>query len=133
MDGALLYLLVEWLQIEEREGKEDMIGNGLATNEALGLLVKAVKDYAIFLLDTKGIVVTWNAGTELNKGYKPYKIIGKHFSMFYSKEGVKVNKPAKELEIYLLEGKVEDKGWRYRKDSTRFWANVIITADRDTS
>jgi osomolarity two-component system sensor histidine kinase TcsA len=131
MNDALLYLLVEWLKVGERDMKDGIIGNGLATSEALRLLIKAVKDYAIFLLDTKGIVLTWNAGAELNKGYKPHEIIGKHFSTFYSEEDVRANKPAKELETCLLEGRVEDEGWRYRKDGTRFWANVIITAIYD--
>ncbi|KAF1809137.1 hypothetical protein P152DRAFT_170719 [Eremomyces bilateralis CBS 781.70] len=131
MNGALLYLLVEWLQAAKREEKNSLIGNGLARSEALRLLVGAVKDYAIFLLDTEGIVLTWNAGAELNKGYKPHEIIGKHFSTFYSEEDVRANKPAKELEVCLLEGRVEDEGWRYRRDGTRFWANVIITAIYD--
>jgi osomolarity two-component system sensor histidine kinase TcsA len=131
VDGALLYLLVEWLQAAEREVEDGVIGNGLATSEAHRLLVKAVKDYAIFLLDPNGIVMTWNAGAELNKGYKPHEIIGKHFSTFYGEEDIRANKPANELKICMLEGRVEDEGWRYRKDGTRFWANVIITAIYD--
>jgi osomolarity two-component system, sensor histidine kinase TcsA len=130
LDGVLLYLQVEWLQVV-REVEDRMIGNGLATSEAFRILVNAVKDYAIFLLDVKGIVLTWNAGAELNKGYKPHEIIGKHFSIFYSEEDVKAGKPTKELEVCLREGRVEDEGWRYRKDGTRFWANVIITTIYD--
>jgi osomolarity two-component system, sensor histidine kinase TcsA len=131
MDCTLLYLLVEWLPVAKREVKTGTIGNGLATSEAFRILIEAVNDYAIFLLDTKGNVVTWNAGAELIKQYKSYEIIGKHFSTFYGEEDLKANKPAKELKICLLEGRVEDEGWRYRKDGTRFWANVIITAVYD--
>jgi osomolarity two-component system sensor histidine kinase TcsA len=82
-------------------------------------------------LDTKGNVVTWNAGAELNKGYKPQEIIGQHFSVFYGEEDLKADKPRKELEICLREGRVEDEGWRIRKDGTRFFANVVITAVYD--
>ena len=100
----------------------------LSTNEAFRILVQAVKDYAIFLLDIKGNVATWNTGAELNKGYTRDEIVGKHFSIFYGKEDLEIRKPEMELEICLREGRVEDEGWRYRKDGTRFWANVIITA-----
>jgi osomolarity two-component system sensor histidine kinase TcsA len=130
LNHALLYLVVEWLPVPKRQA-EDRIGNGFTIGEAFRTLVEAVNDYAIFLLDTKGNVQTWNAGAELNKRYKPHEIIGRHFSIFYGTEDLTANKPAKELEICLREGKVEDEGWRYRKDGTRFWANVIITAIYD--
>jgi osomolarity two-component system, sensor histidine kinase TcsA len=80
------------------------------------------------LLDTQGRVATWNAGAKNIKQYEPHEIIGLHFSTFYGKEDLEAQKPAKELEICLRDGRVEDEGWRYRKDGTRFWANVIITA-----
>lgn len=130
-DHTLLYLVVEWQPVPKREGVRRLIGNGLSTDEAFRILVGAVKDYAIFLLDTEGNVVTWNAGAELNKRYKPHEIIGKHFSIFYGDDDLRANKPAKELEVCLREGRVEDEGWRYRKDGTRFWANVVITAIYD--
>jgi len=123
------------LQLEWRERPNptslldgEFISTGLGTDEAFRILVQAVKDYAIFLLDTKGHIATWNIGAELHKGYKKEEIIGKHFSIFYGKEDLAINKPHMELEICLREGRVEDEGWRYRKDGTRFWANVIITA-----
>lgn len=96
------------------------------TNEMYKILVTNVKDYAIFLIDTKGYITTWNAGAQILKQYKPVEIIGKHFSMFYGTEDNANQKPAKELEIAMKEGKVEDEGWRYKKDGTRFWASVTI-------
>jgi len=92
------------------------------------LLVDSVQDYAIFLLDQDGYVQTWNKGAEKIKGYKPEEIIGKHFSSFYIPRDIKDNKPARELEIAQKVGRTEDEDWRVRKDGTRFWANVVITA-----
>jgi PAS domain S-box-containing protein len=100
------------------------------SEEMFRLLVASVKDYAIFLLDPGGHVLTWNAGAQRIKGHKPEEIIGKHFSTFYPEEE-KERKPPLELEIAMRDGSVEDEGWRVRKDGTRFWANVIITAVRD--
>lgn len=96
------------------------------------LLVESVRDYAIFALDAKGYVVTWNRGAERFKGYKAHEIIGKHFSTFYPPEDADT-KPPLELAIAEKEGRVEDEGWRVRKDGSRLWANVIITALRDPS
>lgn len=93
------------------------------------LLVEAVRDYAIFMLDTKGNIASWNMGAERIKGYKASEIIGKHFSMFYPDEDR--DKPARELEIAIRDGRVEDEGWRIRKDGSKFWASVVITALRD--
>ena len=97
------------------------------------LLVESVRDYAIFALDSEGHVATWNRGAERLKGYKPSEIIGRHFSTFYPAEDIANRKPERELEIAMKEGRVEDEGWRIRKDGTRFWANVIITALFDES
>lgn len=126
----LLALCLEWRERPAPTSFLDgeFISAGLGTDEAFRILVQAVKDYAIFLLDTKGNIATWNTGAELHKGYKKEEIIGKHFSIFYGKEDLAINKPQMELEICLREGRVEDEGWRYRKDGSRFWANVIITA-----
>ena len=95
------------------------------------LLVDSVVDYAIFLLDLEGRVTTWNPGAKLIKGYQAEEIIGQHFSRFYPAEDVVAGKPARELDIAAREGRVEDEGWRVRKDGTRFWASVVITALRD--
>jgi PAS domain S-box-containing protein len=95
------------------------------------LLVDRVLDYAIFALDPEGRILTWNAGAERLKGYKAAEIIGKHFSIFYPPAALAVDRPGEELEIAKATGQVEDEGWRLRKDGTRFWANVLITALRD--
>jgi len=92
------------------------------------LMVESVQDYAIFLLDSQGMVMTWNAGAQRFKGYQPEEIIGRHFSAFYSPEDIMAGKPRWELEQAVKQGRIEDSGWRLRKDGTRFWANVIITA-----
>jgi PAS domain S-box-containing protein len=94
------------------------------------LLVESVRDYAIFMLEPDGRVATWNAGAERIKGYKAEEIIGQHFSTFYPPETAK-DFPAHELRVAAAEGRFEDEGWRVRKDGSRFWANVVITALRD--
>ncbi|OZJ04813.1 hypothetical protein BZG36_02356 [Bifiguratus adelaidae] len=99
----------------------------LYMNETYRILVDTVKDYAIFMLDTGGHVVTWNSGAAILKGYTSDEIIGRHFSIFYGHEDRLADKPGKELQVCLREGKVEDEGWRYRKDGSRFWANVMIS------
>ncbi|MEU4548345.1 PAS domain-containing sensor histidine kinase [Nonomuraea dietziae] len=98
------------------------------SEERFRLLVQSVVDYAIFMLDTEGHIVSWNAGAQRIKGYRADEIVGSHFSVFYPPEDVASGKPDRELEIAVVEGRLEDEGWRVRKDGTRFWANVIITA-----
>ena len=95
------------------------------------LLIETVRDYAVFVLDTEGNVATWNAGARLLKGYQREEIIGQHFSTFYTEKAKKMQWPQYELKMATLEGRFEDEGWRVRKDGSRFWANVIITAMRD--
>jgi PAS domain S-box-containing protein len=97
------------------------------------LLVESVMDYAIFLLDVDGTVMSWNAGAERIKGYAAHEIIGRHFSTFYPQGEIDAGKPALELRIAEAEGRYEEEGWRLRKDGSRFWANVVITALRDRS
>lgn len=92
------------------------------------LMIENVKDYAIFMLDHKGRIMSWNAGAHRIKGYTADEIIGKYFSIFYPEEDIISGKPARELKIAIAEGKYEEEGWRLRKDGTRFWANVVITA-----
>ena len=94
------------------------------------LLVQSVRDYAIFMLDPSGYISTWNAGAERIKCYTADEIIGKHFSIFYTQEDLASGKPARELEIATKTGVYEEEGWRLRKDGTRFWASVVITAIR---
>ena len=97
------------------------------------LLVNTIQEYAIFLLDTNGYVASWNPGARSLKGYEPDEIIGKHFSVFYPQKDIDTGKPTWELEEAAKQGHVEDEGWRIKKDGSRFWANVVITALRDDS
>jgi PAS domain S-box-containing protein len=94
------------------------------------LLVESVRDYAIFALDPKGFILSWNAGAERIKGYKAHEVIGRHFSIFYPPESIGT-RPAEELRVAERDGRVEDEGWRLRKDGTQFWASVVVTALRD--
>ena len=98
------------------------------TEKRFRLLVDAVGDYAIFLLDPTGIVSSWNKGAQRISGFSSEEIIGQHFSRFYPPDSIKRNWPAHELATARKEGRFEDEGWRLRKDGTRFWANIIITA-----
>jgi PAS domain S-box-containing protein len=95
------------------------------------LLVASVKDYAIFMLDPSGRVATWNAGAEQIKGYRAEEVIGKDLSIFYTPEDAARGRPRMLLDAALADGRVEDEGWRVRKDGSRFWADVVITALRD--
>ncbi|MEA2463127.1 MAG: hypothetical protein QOJ98_874 [Acidobacteriota bacterium] len=110
-----------------REAEEDL----RQSREVFQLLVSSVRDYAIFMLNPDGTVATWNNGAQRIKGYAPEEIIGRHFSTFYGEEDLRDGKPAREIEIAIRDGSVEDEGWRVRKDGTRFWANVVITAVHD--
>ena len=101
------------------------------SEERFRLLVESVRDYAIFMLDPQGYVLTWNAGAERFKGYRADEIIGSHFSRFYPPEALARGLPAEELETASRVGSFEDEGWRVRKDGSLFWANVVITAMRD--
>ena len=95
------------------------------------LLVASVRDYAIFMLDVGGYVATWNPGAERLKGYRADEIIGQHFSVFYPGADITAGKCEIELAGAARDGSFEDEGWRVRKDGSRFWANVVITAMRD--
>ena len=94
-------------------------------------LVDAIQDYAIFLLDPTGHIASWNAGAQRIKGYRADEVIGQHFSVFYPAEAIAQNYPSEELKRAAALGRWEDEGWRIRKDGSRFWANVVITALRD--
>lgn len=101
------------------------------SEERYRLLVDAVQDYAIFLLNPDGSVASWNTGAQSINGYRADEIIGRHFSCFYPEADIYSGKPAQQLHLAATEGRFEDEGWRVRKDGSRFWANVIITALRD--
>ena len=101
------------------------------SEEHYRMLVGQVKDYAIFMLDPEGRVMSWNEGAQRIKGYSPEEIIGRHFSCFYTPEDIARERPKEELQVAAKEGRFEDDGWRVRKDGSHFWANVVITALRD--
>jgi PAS domain S-box-containing protein len=102
------------------------------SEERFRLLVESVRDYAIFMLDPNGVVLTWNAGAERFKGYKADEIIGQNFSRFYPPEALERGLPAYELKVAAETGAFEDEGWRVKKDGSLFWANVVITAVRNS-
>src|ERR1700733_5598406 len=99
--------------------------------ELFRLMAQRVGAYAIFLLDPKGRIVSWNAGARAIKQYTEDEIIGKEFSIFYTPADIERGWPAYELKRAMTEGRFEDEGWRVKKDGSRFWANVVITALRD--
>jgi len=101
--------------------------------ERFRMLVDSLRDYAIFMLDPAGRVSSWNSGAERLKGYTAEEIVGRHFSAFYPAEDVASGKPATELRIATDTGRYEEQGWRLRKDGSRFWAQVTVSAMRDDS
>ena len=101
------------------------------SEEKLRSMIASVRDYALYMLDPTGHVVSWNPGAERIKGYRAEEILGQSFSRFFTAEDLAAQKPVRELEIADREGHFEDEGWRLRKDGTRFWANVVVTPIRD--
>lgn len=97
------------------------------TQEHFRAIVEGARDYAIFMLDPHGRIVTWNPGAERIEGYRAEEIIGQHFSIFYPREDVERGRPELELRVAAAEGRYEDEGWRIRRDGSRFWANVLVT------
>jgi osomolarity two-component system sensor histidine kinase TcsA len=126
--GVLRCLLMELQDTTEAHRRQLELEERVYSNETFRILVETVKDYAIFMLDPHGNVATWNAGAQAFKGYTKQEVIGKHFSNFYSQEDRDNGKPERELRDALRDGRVEDEGWRYRKDGSKFWANVVITS-----
>lgn len=115
-------------EITDRKTAEETLRE---SEERVRVIVDGARDYAMFMLDPQGRVLSWNIGAERVKGYRASEIVGKHFSMFYPAEDVQAGKPDRLLAIAAAEGSCEDEGWRVRKDGSRFWANVLITAFRD--
>jgi PAS domain S-box-containing protein len=111
------------------EGFEPVAGSEL--DALYRMMVETVRDYAIFSLDPRGHILTWNPGAERFKGWTADEIIGRHFSVFYPPEDIAAGKPDYELVVAEADGRLEDEGWRLRKDGSRFWANVTITALHD--
>jgi PAS domain S-box-containing protein len=116
---------------EHLVSSSDMSSTWQEIEHRFRLFVEAVRDYAIFMLDPRGNITTWNDGAKNIKGYDSAEIIGRHFSAFYTEEDVRSRKPEMNLEIAAREGRFEDEGWRVRKDGSKFWASVVITAIRD--
>lgn len=98
------------------------------SEERYRLFISSVKDYAMFILDTSGHIMTWNEGAQRLKGYRPEEIVGKHFSVFYTQPDRDRQHPAEELSLALRDGRYQEEGWRLRKDGSAFWAHVTITA-----
>jgi PAS domain S-box-containing protein len=106
----------------------DATHNQWENNESFRLLVESVTEYAIYMLDPSGRIRTWNVGMQRIKGYTAAEVIGQHFSLFFTPEDIQRGKPATMLETATREGKYQEEGWRVRKDGTRFWAHVLLTA-----
>jgi PAS domain S-box-containing protein len=129
---ALAFLLVSAFAIQREMRNRSAAQEALKqSEERFRSMVSGVKDYAILMLDPEGKIVSWNAGAERIKGYRAEEILGQHFSRFYLPDDVTAGKPARELEAAKKDGRVEDEGWRVRKDGTTFWADAVITALRD--
>jgi PAS domain S-box-containing protein len=101
------------------------------SDDPFRLLIQSIVDYAIYMLDPRGCVTSWNVGAERIKGFSADEIIGEHFSLFYTEEDRAAGVPAKVLETARREGKFEGEGWRVRKDGSRFWASVVLDPIND--
>lgn len=121
-----------WWYLPEQENRTAS-GDQKMTNLQFEELVDAVVDYAIFVLDAEGYIQTWNQGAKRKKGYRKEEAIGKHFSIFYTESDIAENVPERNLEKAVANGRVEDEGWRVRKDGSRFWADVVITGVFDSA
>lgn len=113
--------------IDHRQEKTTLVEN----DELLRLLIEGVREYAIFQLDPEGRIVSWNTGAERLKGYSTGEVLGKSFRIFYDTNAIRAGKPEENLAKAAREGECKDEGWRLRKDGSRFWASVVITALRD--
>jgi PAS domain S-box-containing protein len=114
---------------EQRAAQE-----ALRLNDArLRSIVESIGEYAIYMLDREGHVLTWNPGAERIKGYKADEVLGLHYSRFFTQEDIEQGRPAELLRQAIVKNRVEEEGWRVRKDGSRLWANVVLTAIHDSS
>jgi PAS domain S-box-containing protein len=129
-DGSLRGFAKVTRDLTARRKHEELLRQ---SEERFRLLVDSVRDHAIFMLDPLGHVASWNLGAQLTKGYLAEDVIGRHFSLFYPEEQRAAGWPARELDLALRNGGLEDEGWRLRKDGSRFWAGVVITPIHDAT
>jgi PAS domain S-box-containing protein len=131
--GVLIAVAAGW-SVQRENLRRELAKEALRdSEEKFRMLLDGVRDYAIFTLDPQGNVASWNAGAERIKGYRADEIIGQNFSRFYPQNDIEQGKPQEELQIAATTGRSEIEHWRVRKDGSRFWANVVITAARDSS
>ncbi len=126
--GRPLYLLLQSQDVSAQRHAERAL---LESEERFRLLVDSVTDYAIFMLDAHGRIASWNRGAERMKGWTSDEVLGRHFRTFYEPEAQAARHPEHELELAARDGRYDEEGWRVRKDGTRFWAHVVLTALRD--
>jgi len=126
--GAIIgYLLIGTDNTARKQAEETL----RRTEESFRLMVESVTDYAIVLLDTDGRIASWNIGAQRIKGYEAEEIVGRHFSQFYLPEDIELGRPQRDLALAEEGGRLEDEGWRVRKDGSTFWASTVFTAIRD--
>jgi PAS domain S-box-containing protein len=136
LGGALAFLIATvsgWIVRRDYIARARAEAAFLDSEERMRILIEGVQDYAIFMLDPHGTVVSWNAGAERIKGYKADEIIGQNFSRFYPQEDIDRGEPEEELRIAIATGRSETERWRVRKDGSRFLADLVITAAYDPS
>ena len=134
-EGSLLSALLRFLHRPAPQSERNLpvrsFESRFSVEGQLALLVSSVQDYGIFMLDPQGHITSWNPGAARMKGYTEREALGRHFSMFFPREAIAAGWPNHELKLAAREGRFEDEGWRLRKDGSRFWASVVITALRD--
>src|SRR5436190_2489779 len=127
-DGRLEGFVKVTRDLTEKRLREEALRQ---SEEQFRLLLESVKDYAIFMLDPEGTILTWNSGAEAIKGYAASEVLGRHFRMFFTAQDILEGKPQAELAVAKSRGRAESAGWRVRKDGSVFWANAVLTPVHD--